>query len=61
MEIDKSPEFDLTHEDRREHHECIFDLPPLHFPEPGRYTLEILFDGDDVIAHADVEAQPLPE
>lgn len=58
--IEQSPSFDLFHEDRREHHECIFDLPPLHFPEPGRYTLEIVYDQDDVIGHADVEAQPLP-
>jgi hypothetical protein len=59
--LDESPPFDLVHENRREHHECIFDLPPLSFPEPGSYTLEILYDGEDVIGHADVEAQELPE
>ena len=59
--LEESPAFELVHEDRREHHECIFDLPPLPFPEPGRYTLEIIYDGIDVIGHADVEAQPLPE
>lgn len=58
--LDESPPFDLSHDDRREHHECIFDLPPLQFPGPGRYTLEILYD-DEVIGHADVEALHLPE
>ena len=59
--LEESPAFELVHEDRREHHECIFDLPPLPFPEPGRYTLEIIYDSVDVIGHADVEAQRLPE
>lgn len=59
--IEESRPYDLVHEDRREHHECIFDLPPLRFSEPGRYTLEIIFDGDDVIGHVDVEAQLLGE
>ena len=59
--LDESPPFQLIHEDRREHHECIFDLPPLNFPEPGRYTLEIVYDDTDVIGHADVEAQQLPD
>jgi len=54
--LDESPPFELIHKDRREHHECIFDLPPLEFPKPGRYTLEIIFDNEDVIGHADVEA-----
>ncbi len=54
-ELDSSPEFELHHEDRREHHECIFDLPPLNFPEPGRYSVEIMYDGDS-IGHVDIEA-----
>ncbi|MGE3163273.1 MAG: hypothetical protein AB7O52_00020 [Planctomycetota bacterium] len=58
--LEESPGFPLIHDDRREHHECIFDLPPLQFPDPGRYTLEILYDGD-VIGHADVEALTVPE
>ncbi|MFQ5654775.1 MAG: hypothetical protein ACE5GW_08595 [Planctomycetota bacterium] len=53
--LDQSPGFVLNHGDRREHHECIFDLPPLHFPGPGRYSVEILYDSD-IIGHADVEA-----
>lgn len=57
--LEESPPFELVHEDRREHHECIFDLPPLEFPEEGRYTLEILYD-DDTIGHADVEALKTP-
>jgi len=59
--LHQSPGDEIVHGDRREHHECIFELPPLPFPEPGRYTLEILFDGDDSIGHADVEAQLLPD
>ena len=60
--LDESPEFELHHDDRREHHECIIELSALEFPEPGRYTLEILYDGD-TIGHADVEAlaMPMPE
>ena len=57
--LDESPPFPIQHDDRREPHECIFDLPPLEFPGPGRYSLEILYDGD-MIGHADVEAV-LPE
>lgn len=53
--IDESPKFPIAHDDRREPHECIFDLPPLDFQEPGRYSLEILYDGE-TIGHADVEA-----
>ena len=58
----KSPDFELTHDDRCEHHECIIELSALEFPEPGRFTLEILYDGD-CIGHADVEAlfMPTPE
>ncbi len=58
--LDESPGFELHHNDRREHHECIFDLPPLEFPEAGRFTLEILYDGE-TIGHADVEAMPIPD
>lgn len=58
--LEESPGFALVHEDRREHHECIFDLPPLQFPAPGRFTLEILYD-DEVIGHADVEALAIPD
>ena len=57
--IDHSPEFELCHDDRREHHECIIELSALEFPGPGRFTLEILYDGD-FIGHADIEALPMP-
>ncbi len=53
--IDESPQFPIAHDDRREPHECIFDLPPLEFPEAGRYSLEIFYDSE-LIGHADVEA-----
>ena len=56
----ESPGFQLSHDDRKEHHECIFDLPPLEFPDPARYTLEILYDGE-LIGHADVEALELTD
>jgi len=58
--IEESPEFGLEHDDRREHHECIFDLPPMEFPEPGRYSWEVIFDGVDIIGTADVEAILIP-
>ena len=54
--IEESPEFHLEHEDRREHHECIFELPPMEFDGPGRYTWEVIFDGEEIIGTADVEA-----
>ena len=54
--LEESPEFPLEHSDRREHHECIFELPPMEFPEPGRYTWEVVFNGTEVIGTADVEA-----
>ena len=54
--IEESPEFPLEHGDRREHHECIFELPPMVFSEPGRYTWEVVFDRTEVIGTADVEA-----
>ena len=54
--IEESPEFPLEHDDRREHHECIFELPPMEFNEPGRYTWEVVYDGVDIIGTADVEA-----
>ena len=61
--LDESPEFELIHDDRREHHECIIELASLEFPEPGRFTLEIMYDGDHLIGHADIEAllMPMPE
>ena len=58
--LDESPEFELEHDDRREHHECIIELSDLEFPEPGRFTLEIYYDRDYLIGHADVEAMPMP-
>jgi len=58
--IEESPEFGLDHDDRREHHECIFELPPMEFPEPGRYTWEVIFDGTEIIGTADVEAILIP-
>ncbi|MCI0651970.1 MAG: hypothetical protein L0Z55_08805 [Planctomycetes bacterium] len=55
--LTESPNFVIKHDDKIEPHECIFDLPPLTFPSPGRYSLDILFNGDP-IAHAYVEALP---
>ncbi len=57
--IEESPDFSLEHNDRREHHECIFELPPMEFSEPGRYTWEVVWDQVEVIGTADVEAVEL--
>ncbi|MDA9264555.1 MAG: hypothetical protein GWP41_02525 [Planctomycetia bacterium] len=59
--LEESPEFEIYHDDRREHHECIFELPPMVFPEPGRYTWEIIYDGTELLGTADVEAVLLTE
>ncbi len=59
--LEESPEFEIYHDDRREHHECIFELPPMEFPEPGRYTWEVIFNRTEILGTADVEAVLLEE
>ena len=61
MILEESPEFEIYHDDRREHHECIFELPPMEFPEPGRYTWEVVFNRTETLGTADVEAVLMEE
>jgi len=45
-ELAKSSSIDIKQAERLGHHEIAMQLPALSFPHPGKYAIEILWDGE---------------